>query len=728
MKLKEVIFILSMAFSMAATAREKVLVSYTFDSDADLADWMMEGDGKAYVENGKLILEPEFFPLMDSLMREGKVSLRNDQSEYFQYLYPAMKAKHGEKEIENYFYMEDGKKTFRGGHFNFWNTEYETPENFAIEFDFRSLSPAPLHMLMFCASGLNGESVLDPSLPKRYGKAVEIMYELAMYRVSYFFNDRGTANLRRAPGRIMAVKGPDLVSENPEQVSHCRVERIDGVVKYFVNGTEVFSYADDNPLKGKDWGFRLMVCAKGEYDNITVKEIIKTPQGRPLSELQQEILDLRFGMFIHYNIPTYSDQDWPDPDTPVEVFNPKKLDCNQWADVAVSANMQYACLTTKHHSGFCIWDTKTTDYNVMNSPLKRDVVREYVDAFRKKGLRIMLYFSILDTHHDIRPGWINRQQVEFIKAQLTELLTNYGKIDALVIDGWDAWWSRISYEDIPFAEIYWHIKSLQPDCLISEHNAGKYPDSELFYTDYKQYEQNAGQYISRETNRLPAQAGLPINKNWFWKESFPKAPVKSAEFIVYENLIPLNEAHCNFILNVAPNRDGLVDANVVREFKKIGKLWKYPGKAPELGPQNPPVIYENLAKHKPMSSSWSFDTRISDLASDDDFTTYWVAYEKIKEPFLEVDLQKDLEINAVGFVESDSTEFYNRVASSRIGEYEIQYYDGQEWKGLEIEPYYDNFVRMHRFPAVRASKIRYIFRNYVPGLAIKEVLVYNEER
>ena len=104
--------------------------------------------------------------------------------------------------------MEDGKKTFRGGHFNFWNTEYETPENFAIEFDFRSLSPAPLHMLMFCASGLNGESVLDPSLPKRYGKAVEIMYELAMYRVSYFFNDRGTANLRRAPGRIMAVKGP----------------------------------------------------------------------------------------------------------------------------------------------------------------------------------------------------------------------------------------------------------------------------------------------------------------------------------------------------------------------------------------------------------------------------------------------------------------------------------------------------------------------------------------
>lgn len=456
-------------------------------------------------------------------------------------------------------------------------------------------------------------------------------------------------------------------------------------------------------------------------------EELAVKTGKPLAELQQNILDLRFGMFIHYNIPTYSDQDWPDPDTPVELFNPKKLDCNQWADVAVSANMKYACLTTKHHSGFCIWDTKTTDYCVMHSPLKRDVVREYVDAFRKKGIRTMLYYSILDTHHDIRPGWIDANKVDFIKAQLTELLTNYGEIDALVIDGWDAWWSRISYEEIPFAEIYHHIKSLQPNCLISEHNAGKYPGSELFYTDFKQYEQNAGQFISRETNKLPAQAGLPINKNWFWKEHFPTSPVKSAEFIVYDNLIPLNKAHCNFILNVAPNRDGLVDDNVVAEFKKIGELWKHPGKADKLGPTNKPIIYENLAKKKPMNSSWSFDTRISDLASDDDYTTYWVAYERVKEPFLEVDLQQPMEINAAGFVESDTTEFYNSVKESRIGEYKISYYAGGEWKELDIKPYYDNFVRIHRFPAVKASKVRYDFRNYKPGLAITEVLVYNEK-
>lgn len=381
---------------------------------------------------------------------------------------------------------------------------------------------------------------------------------------------------------------------------------------------------------------------------------IINPDAKPLEQLQQEFLDQRFGMFIHYNIPTYSDQDWPDPQMSPSAFNPSNLDCDQWAEVAQSANMQYACLTTKHHSGFCIWDTKTTDYNVMNSPCKRDIVKEYVDAFRKKGIKTSLYYSILDTHHNIRPGWIVPENKELIKKQLTELLTNYGEITMIVIDGWDAWWSRISYEDIPFEEIYHHIKSLQPNCLVTDHNAGKYPDSELFYADIKEYEQNAGQIIRKETNQLPAASGLPINKNWFWKESFPTSPVKSAEFIVNENLIPLNEAHCNFLLNVAPNREGRIDDNVVAEFKKIGDLWKYPGKASILKEYKQPIISANIAKGKPMNSSWSFDTQISDFANDDDFTTCWTSYHVVKEPFLEVELGKDTEVKAIGFAEADT--------------------------------------------------------------------------
>lgn len=469
----------------------------------------------------------------------------------------------------------------------------------------------------------------------------------------------------------------------------------------------------------------MAASCRQDVEKVSLESVVVIQDAKKLVELQQKFLDLRFGMFIHYNIPTYSEHDWPDPQTPSSAFNPKKLDCNQWADVAKSANMKYGCLTTKHHSGFCIWDTKTTDYSVMNSPLKRDVVKEYVDAFRKKGLRVMLYYSILDTHHDIRPGWIKKDHITFIKSQITELLSNYGEVDVLIIDGWEAWWSRIGYDEIPFEEIYKLVKSLQPNCLICEHNADKYPASGLFYTDIKQYEQNAGQFIPRETNRLPAQAGIPINRNWFWKEHFPTSPVKSAEFIVNENLIPLNESHCNFILNVAPNRDGLVDENVVAEFKKIGELWQNPGPAPKLDNCGLPIIYLNIAKNKPMSSSWSFDTHISDLANDDDFTTDWMPFAKVERPYLELDLTEEMDVNAIGFVEKSYPDSIG--VDTKMGKYTISYYSKGTWQVLNCENDNSSFTRLYRFPTLKMEKIRYSFEGCKPRFGISEVLVYHEK-
>src|ERR1700743_3833141 len=158
-----------------------------------------------------------------------------------------------------------------------------------------------------------------------------------------------------------------------------------------------------------------LVC----WARLAVAQVVYSYRGG-LHSLQQQIVDLRFGMFIHFNIPTFMDQDWADPDASPTLFNPTHMDCSQWARAAKSAHMTYGCLTTKHHSGFCIWDTKTTDYNVMNSPLKRDVVREYTDAFRAQGLKVCLYYSILDTHHRLRPGMITRRHIDMIKAQLTE--------------------------------------------------------------------------------------------------------------------------------------------------------------------------------------------------------------------------------------------------------------------------------------------------------------------
>jgi alpha-L-fucosidase len=96
---------------------------------------------------------------------------------------------------------------------------------------------------------------------------------------------------------------------------------------------------------------------------------------KPLLQLQQEFLDLRFGMFIHLNMATFEEREWGDAKASPMIFNPANLDTDQWADAARSANMGYACLTTKHHDGFCLWPTATNSPSVMNSSFRVDIVR-----------------------------------------------------------------------------------------------------------------------------------------------------------------------------------------------------------------------------------------------------------------------------------------------------------------------------------------------------------------
>ncbi len=439
--------------------------------------------------------------------------------------------------------------------------------------------------------------------------------------------------------------------------------------------------------------------------------------GQDLHALQQQFVDLRFGMFIHFNIPTFMNQDWPDPDASPAIFNPTKLDASQWARAAKSAHMSYGCLTTKHHSGFCIWDTKTTDYNVMHSPLKRDVVREYVDAFRAAGLKTCLYYSILDTHHKLRPGYITPQHIDMIKAQLTELLTNYGEITALIIDGWDAPWSRISYDDVPFEEIYRLVKSLQPNCLVMDLNSAKYPPEALFYTDIKSYEQGAGQKISTATNRLPALSCLPLNSAWFWKEDFPRTAVKDPKVLVNEDIVPYNKIYDNFILNVAPNREGLVDENAMRALEEIGRLWRNDGRVATLPPTEAPIISSNLAKHKPANSSWSDDMNIMDFGNDDNFRTAWLSNTTVKAPWYEVDLGGEKAFNMIVLTED----------RENVSKYKVEYRSNGVWKPL-LEGDQKGRVKIQRFERVWGDRVRVRLGGFTAPPGISEFGVYNERR
>lgn len=442
--------------------------------------------------------------------------------------------------------------------------------------------------------------------------------------------------------------------------------------------------------------------------------VLGTPS---LQQLQQRFVDLRFGMFIHFGIPTYLNQDWADPEASPALFNPKKLNAAQWAEGAKSAHMTYGCLTTKHHSGFCIWDTKSTDYSVRNSPYKQDVVKQFVEAFRAKGLKVMLYYSILDTHHKLRPNQITPAHIALIKTQLTELLTHYGKIEALIIDGWDAPWSRISYDTVPFEDIYTLIKSLQPECLVMDLNGAKYPAEGLYYTDIKTYEMGAGQRLAPGSKRMPSLACLPLNSAWFWKTDFPTVPVRDPQKLVTETLEPLNENSCNFILNVAPNRDGQLDANALQGLREIGAKWKNAGPTPLLASLEPPITASNLAKNQAANSSWSDDMNIMDFANDDDYRSSWRSNTTVQQPWYEIDFRNQRSFNAIAVVEE----------KANITGYVLDYWDGVAWQPLATGTN-GNRIKLHRFGRVWGSKVRIRINSYDHQPSIAEFQVFDERR
>lgn len=440
--------------------------------------------------------------------------------------------------------------------------------------------------------------------------------------------------------------------------------------------------------------------------------------GRTLHELQQDFVDLKFGLFVHFGMGTYLDSDWADPDAPLSLFNPAKLDCRQWVDGARSANMNFVCASVKHHNGFCLWDTETTDYNAVRSAAGRDVVRELTDALREKGMKVMFHYSILDLHEGILPKKIEPYHADFIKAQLRELLTNYGPVTALMIDGWDAPWSRISYEDISFDDIYKFCKSIQPDCLVMDLNGAKYPAEGLFYSDIKTYEQGAGQRIEKDNSFLPSMACYPIQDTWFWKTWFPAKDTKDPAAMVNDNLVPMNRVGCTFILNVAPNRDGLLDDNALASLKKIGSMWNGKGKPAKVAETGAPMTASNLAKGCHATGSWSYDMYIHDLATDDDFDSPWISNKEVAHPWLAVELGRTQPVNAV---------VITGVKDKRLNRYSIECRVNGRWeKVFDGDAPTDRRVKVHRFDRRYADAVRLNIDDADTEVGIAEFGVYNE--
>jgi len=314
--------------------------------------------------------------------------------------------------------------------------------------------------------------------------------------------------------------------------------------------------------------------------------------GSHLEDLQRAFVELRFGMFLHFGILTYTGS-WAQPNLDITQFNPTMLDPGQWADAAVSAGMKFGVLTTRHHDGFALWDSQVSTFDVGSIPWMNgqgDVVRAYVDAFRSRGLLPGLYYSVWDTTEGL--GGLNNQgvppvttaELDYVKAQLTELLTNYGPIPLLIFDGW-AW--KMGHRAVPYDEIRALVKSLQPDCLLLDNSHLMSPwESDLAGIE----EAEGGVFVARD-NTFPTVQMQKINasggNDWFWAPDI--GDLMSVDDVVRIHLGNTEPAWANFLLNCPPNRDGLLDDTIVSLLGQVGASWSPDASRPPL-PAQPPQI------------------------------------------------------------------------------------------------------------------------------------------
>jgi alpha-L-fucosidase len=275
----------------------------------------------------------------------------------------------------------------------------------------------------------------------------------------------------------------------------------------------------------------------------------------------------RFGMFIHFGVySTIGRHEWVMEDEAIPVaeyaphattFHPHVGSPRAWARLAKQAGMKYMVLTTKHHEGFCNFDTKHTDYNAAKQGPGRDVVREYVEAARAEGLRVGFYYSLMDWHHPDGAKCATDEEarkrfIEYTHGLIRELLTNYGKIDVLWYDV--AWpldakgWESIRMNQMVF--------ELQPEIVVNNRNH--------LTGDFSTPEQR----IVAETGGRAWESCMTMNDSWGYQAADDNW--KNSRTIL-RNLITCARDDGNYLLNIGPKPDGSIPEPSVRALREVGE-------------------------------------------------------------------------------------------------------------------------------------------------------------
>jgi alpha-L-fucosidase len=290
----------------------------------------------------------------------------------------------------------------------------------------------------------------------------------------------------------------------------------------------------------------------------------------------------RFGMFVHwglYAIPAKHEQYWQRWNIPrqeylklAEQFNPQDFDPAAWLDLAEAAGMEYLVFTAKHHDGFCMWDTQQTAFNIMNSPYSKDILAMLADECHKRDFPLVIYYSVVDwyqptypnigRHHEIVTDPVQHDMaayVEFVKAQIGELCSNYGKIHGI-------WWD-MNVPEYHESSVHKLIRQLQPEAVINNRGFGP-GDFSTPERDWDPEGANTG-YHNHKYNMLEACQSIGLN-SWGYNvyEDY-----YSSQYLM-ECIDRRLATGANYLLNIGPDATGTIPTQATSILSEIGNWIK----------------------------------------------------------------------------------------------------------------------------------------------------------
>lgn len=316
-------------------------------------------------------------------------------------------------------------------------------------------------------------------------------------------------------------------------------------------------------------------------------------------QAREKFNDYRFGIFLHWGIYSmFAQGEWYMTNKQLDceeyakvanAFYPHQFNANEWVEAIKGSGARYICFTSRHHDGFSMWNTQVSDYNIMNTPFGRDVIKELAEACHNQDMALHLYYSHIDwtrpdyprgrtgqrTCKNLQPDWNNYYR--FMNEQLTELLTNYGKIGAIWFDGW---WDH-DEDSIPFDwqldKQYALIHQLQPSCLVgNNHHQTPFEGEDIQIFERDVPGENKAGLSGQSISRLPLETCQTMNGMWGYK-------VEDQNYKSTNELIRLLARTAgkgaNLLLNIGPQPDGQLPETALNRLSEIGQWLKLHGES-----------------------------------------------------------------------------------------------------------------------------------------------------